>query len=289
MVQKEDKKKKVEYFYHYTTQETLCCMLNKYRENMDQGNLIFWASSIFTMNDPQEMMHGVEVFKVLVPFNENFYKEVYNILPEEKLDLDIFDHENSFLDNSHTPFVISFSRNEDDLAMWTMYGDGGYGVSLKFNNELKSYTSAVADATKPENVYYGTGSNHIQMFFKIYLEGLKKIRSCHENQQKEACKKETINRLYTHLCPFIKTESYRNENESRLSYCDVPSNLVRFRIRNKTVIPYIEVPIPTKYLEEVIIGPCCSELAKNSIRFLLDSCGLQRTEISESKIPYRSI
>ena len=284
MEQKEDKKKESECFYHYTTQDTLCCMLNKYREDKDQGNLIFFASSIFTMNDPQEMKHGVDVFKVLIPFNENFY----DILPEERLNIDSFDSDKILMDHKHTPFVISFSANRDDLAMWALYGDGGRGIVLKFSKDLESYSSAI-DAKKPENVYYGKGTDRIQSIFQIYNEGLIKQRGCKNEDEKTKYRETTLSKLYACICPFIKTESYRNENESRLSYCDVPSNLVKFRIRNKTVIPYIEVPIPIKYLEEVIVGPCCSELAKNSIRFLLDSCGLQRVDISESKIPYRSI
>ncbi|MBQ9231964.1 MAG: hypothetical protein IJ190_12440 [Prevotella sp.] len=98
MEQKEKKKKEADFFYHYIMQETLCCMLNDYRENIEQGNLIFWASSIFTMNDPQVMRHGMDVFKVLVPFNENFYKKVFDIIPGEKLNVDTFDYENSLLD-----------------------------------------------------------------------------------------------------------------------------------------------------------------------------------------------
>lgn len=285
MEQKEDKKKESEYFYHYTTQNTLCCMLNKYREDKDQGNLIFWASSIFTMNDPQEMKHGVEVFKVLVPFNENFY----DILPEERLNIDSFDSDKILMDQKHTPFVISFSANRDDLAMWALYGDGGRGIVLKFSKDLESSSSAIIDAQKPENVYYGKGSDRIQSIFQIYNEGLIKQKDCKNEEEKTRCREKNLSKLYARICPFIKTESYRNENESRLSYCDVPNGLVKFRIRNRSVIPYIEVPIPIKYLEEVVVGPCCSELAKNSIRFLLDSCGLQRIDISESKIPYRSI
>lgn len=284
MEQKVEKTKEVDKFYHYTTQETLCCMLNNYRGNMNQGNLIFWASSILTMNDPQEMKHGVDVFKVLIPFNENFY----DILPEERLSIDSFDSDKILSDHTHTPFIISFSTNRDDLAMWVLYGEGGQGVALKFSKDLESYPSTI-DARKPENVYYGKGSNRIQSIFQIYNEGLIKQRCCKNEEEKTMCREITLSRLYTHICPFIKSDSYRNEKESRLSYCDVPSHLIMFRTKNKSVIPYIEVPIPIKYLEEVIVGPCCSELVKNSIRFLLDSCGLQRVSISESKIPYRNI
>lgn len=281
--------KDVDYFYHYTTQETLCGMLNKCREDNShdaQENLIFWASSIFTMNDPQEMKHGVEVFKVLIPFNEGFYE----IHPDERLNIDTLDSEKLLSDHSHTPFVISFSGNRDDLVMWALYGDGGHGVVLKFNKDLTSYPSTLVGVTKPENVYYGKGSDRIQLIFQIYNKGLLELRSCMNEKQKKECRKKTLSKLYTHICPFIKTESYRNEKESRLSYYDVPSRLVKFRTRNKNVIPYIEVPIPVDYLEEIVIGPCCNfELAKSSIRYLLDCCGLQRVHISKSSIPYRNI
>ena len=293
MEQIKDKKNDVDYYFHYTTQETLCSLLNKYRKDKAQGsqeNLIFWASSIFTMNDPQEMKHGVEVFKKLIPINEEFYKDVYNLSPEERLNLDYFNNEEFLSNQSNTPFVISFSKNRDDLAMWTLYGEGGHGVVLKFNKDLESISTDVVGVTKPEDVYYGNGSDKMQLFFAIYFEGLQKLRNCQDDGQEEIIKKETINKLYTHLCPFIKTESYRKEKESRLSYYDVPNHFVNFRTRNKNIIPYIEVPIPIKYLEEIIIGPCCDfELAQSSIRYLLDCCGLQRIQISKSSIPYRNL
>ena len=135
MEQIKDEQGKIKYFYHYTTQETLCGMLNKYRAENSQGtqeNLIFWASSIFTMNDPLEMKHGVEVFKKLIPFNEEFYKDVYKISLEERLNLDYFNSDKFLSNQSNTPFVISFSRNRDDLAMWALYGESGFGVVLKY-------------------------------------------------------------------------------------------------------------------------------------------------------------
>lgn len=286
MEQTKVNKEEVEYYYHYTTQETLCSILNNYRENMARGNLIFWASSIFTMNDPQEMKHGVDVFKVLIPFNENFYE----ILPEERLNINSLDSEKILSDHSRTPFVISLSENRDDLAMWTMYGDGGRGVTLKFNKILKSHPSTILNAAKPEKVYYGKGSDRIQFIFQIYNEGLLELRICKSEEQRKECREKTLSKIYTHICPFIKTESYKNEKEWRLSYYDIANHLIKFRTRNNNIIPYIEVPIPVEFLEEIIIGPCCNnELAQSSIRFLLDSCGLQRVDLSQSSIPYRDI
>jgi hypothetical protein len=273
-------------FYHYTTQDTLCGMLNNYRENMNPGNLIFWASSIFTMNDPQEMQHGVDVFKVLVPANEALSEIPF----EERLNIESFDSKKILSKHSNTPFVISLSRNKDDLAMWSLYGDGGRGVVLKFNKDLQSYPSDLTGVTKPENVYYGDGTDKMQLLYRIYNDGLEELRQCTNEDQRRACREKTLSKLYVHICPFIKTEAYKMENESRLSYYNIPYRLIKFRTRNKNVIPYIEVPIPVKYLEEIIIGPCCNyELALRSIRYLLDSCGLQRVDISKSSIPYRNI
>lgn len=287
MDQKDDKKKQeVDFYCHYTSQETLCSILNKYRENMNQGNLIFWASSIFAMNDPLEMRHGVEVFKVLIPFNE----DLYGIPPEDRLNIDSFDSEMILADYSHTPFVISFSRDKDNLAMWSLYGDGGHGVVLKFNKDLISFPSPILGVVKPENVYYGNGTDKIQSLFKIYNEGLTNLSTCKNKENEKQCREKTLSKLYTHICPFIKSESYKNENESRLSYYDVPCDLIKFRTKNKNVIPYIEVPIPVDYLEEIVIGPCCNyDLTQSSIRYLLDCCGLQRVLISDSQIPYRNI
>lgn len=273
-------------FYHYTTQDTLCGMLNNYRVNMNPGNLIFWASSIFTMNDPQEMKHGVDVFKILVPFNENFYR----IPKKDRLNIESFDNTKILSEHSNTPFVVSFSRNRDELAMWSLYGDEGQGVVLKFNKDLEAYPSDLTGVTKPENVYYGAGTDKIQLFNQIYNDGLKELRQCTNEDQRRACREKTLSKLYVHICPFIKTEAYKMENESRLSYYGIPYHLIKFRTRNKNVVPYIEVPIPVKYLKEIIIGPCCNyELALRSIRCLLDSCGLQRVDISKSSIPYRNI
>ena len=286
MERKEDKKKVVEDFYHYTTQDTLCCMLNKYRESIYPEKLIFWASSIFTMNNPQEMNHGVEVFMTLIAFNENFYK----IPQEDRLNIESFNSQKILFIHPNTSFVISFSRNRDDLAMWSLYGDGGQGVVLKFNKDLESCPSDLTRVTKPENVYYGDGTDKMQLLYRIYNDGLKELRQCTNEDQRRACREKTLSKLYVHICPFIKTEAYKMENESRLSYYNIPYCLFKFRTRNKNVIPYIEVPIPVKYLEEILFGPCCNyELALHSIRYLLDCCELQCVNISKSSIPYRNI
>ena len=281
----EQNKKTVDFFYHYTTQETLCSLLNMYCDDKAQGNLIFWASSIFTMNDPQEMKHGFDVFKVLIPFNEDFY----GINPEERLNITTFDSTEILLDHSHTPFVISFCGLRDNLTMWSLYEDAGYGVVLKFNKNLVSY-SPVFNGVKPENVYYGNGSDKIDVLFDIYNEGLLELRTCKNDEQRSKCRIKTLSKLYARICPFIKSDAYRNEKESRLSFYDVPSHLIKFRTRNKNIIPYVQISISVDYLEEIIIGPCCNfELAKSSIRYLLDCCGLQRVQISISSIPYRNL
>ena len=280
---------KNKYLYHYTSMDVLIILLNNYREKLSDGknkDLIFWASSILTMNDPQEMNHGINVFKVLVPFNEDFYQ----VDPEERLDISTIDSKQVLHDYTHTPFVLSFSGNSDDFAMWKTYGGGGYGIALKFLNDVSSTPCFLNSAITPKNVYYGNGLDRFDSFVEIYNKGLDKLRKCVNEEERMICKKSTLSDIYYHLCPYIKTESYKNENESRISYNNVPVNYVKFRSRNKNIIPYIEAPIPSKYLKEVIIGPCCNmEINQSSISFLLNCCGLWDVEVTNSNIPYRDI
>lgn len=277
------------YFYHYTSMDVLINILNNYREKHSDvkcHDLIFWASSIFTMNDSQEMNHGINVFKELVPFNEDFFQ----IDPKERLDTSMIDSEHVINDYTHTPFVLSFSGNRDDLAMWTMYGGAGYGVALKFSSDVVSSPSFSKKGIGLKSVYYGKGFDKFDAFVEIYNKGLIKLRKCVNEEERMACKNRTLSDIYYHLCPFIKEESYKNENESRISYNNVPVNYVKFRNRNKNIIPYIEVPIPSKYLKEIIIGPCCNiEINKSSISFLLNCCGLGDIKLTNSNIPYRDI
>lgn len=275
-----------ESLYHYTSIEVLCKLLNGYRENMSTGNMIFWASSIFTMNDPQEMRHGKEVLGKLIPANEI----VFGIPPEDRLDISSVDCDKLLSDFKNSTFIISLSMKSDDLYMWNMYGDRGYGVMIEFDNCIKVDSIYNTEDYDLEEVCYTDGIKNYPLLRDIYNEGLTKWRSCCNNEQSNKYKEDTISKLFKYLCPSIKSASYEKEEEFRIRINNVPIESIKFRVNNKILIPYIEVPIPVKYLRSITIGPCCdTALSKYTLRYLLNSCGLQHIDIFESNISYRNV
>lgn len=277
---------KPEYLYHYTSIDAMNSMLNTYRDNVSNENMLFWASSIIAMNDPKEMIHGKEVLKRILPGLERLFE----ISPNERLDIDQLDSEELFIDYQNIPFVLSFTENEDDLAMWTMYGDKGDGVMLRFKRNIKISQIYEMSDSGFIKVNYKRGIDRYAQLREIYNNGLSELRNYTDAKDISDCKKHTLGRLFSHLCPYIKSEAYEKENERRCCFLKVPYDKIKFRTKNKIIIPYIEVPIPIMYLDEIMLGPCSNiGMLKSSLRYLLNCCGLQRVNISESKIPYRNV
>ena len=59
--------------YHYTSLDTFLKLL----DGIKYGYFRFWASDIFTMNDPTEFYHGFEkLWKLLPEIEDNLYKRI---------------------------------------------------------------------------------------------------------------------------------------------------------------------------------------------------------------------
>ena len=274
-----------EFLYHYTSMDALCSMLSEYRKNSSTGNLTFWASSIFTMNDPREMSYGAEVLEILLPAIE----KLFGLPPENSLDIKNLDREKVLKDTTTTPFVLSFTANEDELGMWNLYGDNGCGISLILSKDVKSIPLEGGNSSGLVKVNYNKGIDNYPNLANIFNNGIIEWRNHNAPAKIMECKERTLSKLFTQLCPYIKSEAYKNENEYRICYTNVPYKSVKFRTKNKSIIPYIEVPLPIKSLRGIQLGPCCNyEMVEKSLRFLLDTCGLD-IEISKSNVPYRKL
>ena len=277
----------VDCYYHYTTLETLCSMLNKYREDNFHGvqeNLIFWASSIFTMNDPQEMKYGRDKLEKILNFDEEFYQ----ILKEYRLNMSSAEFDKVLYDYSHTPFVLSFSTNRDDLAMWAMYSNEGRGIALKFSKDIQSVVSG-AICSNIKEVNYDEGIRY-DILQDIYNKGITEWTNQQDENEKKKIKERTLSEFYARICSYYKTKGYSKENEYRINFFDVPFDKIRFRSRDNMIVPYIEAPVSVSYLEEIIIGPCFDfNEAKLTLGYLLKCCDLERIDLSKSDIPYRNL
>ena len=144
--------------YHYTSLDTFLKLL----DGIKYGYFKFWASDIFTMNDPTEFYHGFEkLWKLFPEIEDNLYKRIRekpNLFQIDTTSLDdqyrlsnIWQRKYNIKDVKEwlpeyvnmlhmifkTPFVVSFSCQKDFLPMWSTYADSGKGVALGI--EVQSY------------------------------------------------------------------------------------------------------------------------------------------------------
>ena len=144
--------------YHYTSVDTFLKLLAGIKYNYFR----FWASDIFTMNDPTEFYHGFEkLWKLLPEIEDALYKRIrenpnnYQInttclddqyrlsnIWKRKYNINVMkewipEYVNMLHEIFETPFVVSFSCQKDFLPMWSTYGDSGKGVALGI--EVQSY------------------------------------------------------------------------------------------------------------------------------------------------------
>lgn len=137
--------------YHYTSLDTFLKLL----DGIKYGYFRFWASDIFTMNDPTEFYYGFEkLWKLLPAIEDNLYKRIRENPDDYQINTTFLDNKYrlsniwkrkynikevkewlpEYVDMLHeiykTPFVVSFSCQRDFLPMWSTYGDSGKGVAL---------------------------------------------------------------------------------------------------------------------------------------------------------------
>ena len=180
--------------YHYTSIDALCSILNEYRKQRTTGNLVFWASSIFTMNDPHEMTYGAEVLEILLPVIE----KLFGLPSENSLNINTLDKEKVLRDTTNTPFILSFTANEDELGMWNLYGDNGCGVSLIMSKEVKPYLFEGGNYSNLVKVNYNKGIDDYSNLANIFNNGIEEWRSYtnlpkSRNVKKEHCVSFSLN------------------------------------------------------------------------------------------------
>lgn len=287
--------------YHYTSIDSFIGMIENSRKSNDKNHLVFWASSIFTMNDPLEFQHGIDLINALVKEyeDERLIKDKYKLSTAfaDELALNpylksIDNFINRYLVNPpKTPFVISLSRNEDDLAMWNLYGDKGKGLCLHFEEEIPPFTEKDAitshvlmdvdysDDIKSNIFLYGL----FEKIFNEYLDSSNNKRNWNELLVHRCW---SMARLYHYLCPYLKHQKYKNEREVRISGMLNNLDEIRYRTRNAIIIPYVEVKIDIRCLKGITVGPCCDfESVKQGINNILYTVDLNKDPMIEEDMP----
>lgn len=296
----------MELMYHYTSLSTLQCLLDNIS---NKHEFIFHASSIYSMNDSQEFIHGYNIvldwFKkyeeeqgikenrlseIWDNYLENHTKEEFNSLFIEKL-----------YKEEHIPYVIAFSQNGDSLPLWSMYGVDGKGVSLGFyenilrikrNKRIIDYKIELESKIDVFDVMYQNApnldelrTNALERQYKQYLEEANKNNR--EHLLRVQMKHLGIATII--VSPYIKHPAYAFEEEKRLAINKRDEDKVLYKINSKgNMISYIEIPIPKRNLQSITIGPCVDFVStKRVLEQQLDRRGFKNVKIRQSEIPYR--
>lgn len=248
--------------YHYTDMNALVNILRK-------EHIILRATNCLYLNDTHEIIEGVTAIERVLKI---------------KIGKDTF--------KNH--YITSFSQNQDSLSMWGMYAANGQGCAIGLRNDLlsKSYSISI-------KCIYGESEidKNLTSFLKLTQTGC--ITQMDNNIAMK--KQNTViaenrfrlmanNILLLSTCLGSKNAAYKEEKETRyIVECD-NNNVVKFRIKNGVIIPFVEIIISKEALDCIIIGPTNNyQFTKDSIQnfLLLNGFDLNHVEIISSKIPYR--
>lgn len=282
---------------HYTTMEGFHGLLQHSEGAGKQLQLKFWASSIFAMNDPNELMYGYDVIWKWLPEIEQDLKTPRNIrlsniweYPSSNIGTNYNEIlKDSFYKYKEGPYLISFSHSVDSLPMFRWYSNDGQGVSIVFSygklkeNDIHLY-DVMYNTEKKTSAY--TSYDMVKTIYKMYIKAITK----NDNSDKTfSIMLEHLTLLSLVVAPFIKTSDYKNEGEVRFSKLNKHAKNVLFRLsKNGNIIPYIIQEIPINAIEKIIIGPCADFLiTKKMIELELLSKGVDWIPIEKSKTNYR--
>ena len=299
--------------YHYTTIEKFQNLLeSSVGANGKITEFNFWASSIYAMNDPKEFLFGYDkLWDDLIPLIEkeigiNDDKHKLSMLWEKYK----FSSKNEWkeavlkglYDIHETPFIISFSKNEDRLPMWTTYANNGNGICLGFSNyeyKINNYNTKISDADveiihnlHTSEVTYDKPDELVnKMVERYYSDFYNKYSTILDESQLNKKMAEAFAFLSIIAAPYHKHKAYEYEKEERLIVFKKDETDVKYRCNILgRLIPYIIVPIKAKYLKRIIIGPCADftslrrelylELSKLGVKIDIEA-------ITQSDVPYR--
>lgn len=289
---------KTKYVYHYTSFDTLFALLNSIHENNGNKCFTFWASNIYTQNDPCEMQKGYTIIKRILPqFEEEqgiaIERRLSEVYTDKKHEEDckkyLIDKDRKVISLGIVPYTISFSKCQDFLPMWSMYGDKGNGVCLKIKTDLLLEHISSSNVFGP--VTYNGKTNMwavqqaMELMYILYLTRVSKRPTIEE-------KIHELGTICLAASPFVKNKDYRYEKEFRIvffhPYADFSLQIKRpYEEPRFDVKPHVDVKISIECLMEIIIGPNANyKVMSDVMGKLLKDYGLAPKIIRQSSIKY---
>lgn len=308
--------------FHYTTAEGLKGIID---------SSCFFASRSDFLNDYTEMKYCWDLVLQIVDslimvcrqdqITRNKELEFYNDLKceTEKYCIEI--------DELEEIFVLSFTKNEDSLAMWSHYaGSDGYNIAIDLRDNIElwnkldgiqfRYGAVVYNKARQQEIIRKEINravaiwNNIEstaskwtylvidallyrikvwtMFLKNGLfEEEQEVRIAFFRANPEINTKRIIESLHS-MYPESEIDEIKNIlDKNSLTLKD--DNLIKqFRVRNNIIYPFIKIAFETKSITGVRVGPINKlDKAVLGLSMYLASRGLKGRKVDRSKCPLR--
>ena len=280
--------------YHYTTPQGLIGIVN---------NNELWASDIFSLNDAEELMRGVEIARRIIDHLYDSADDAAKRKRIERIKKDL-----SYIGPSHniTTLVCSFTEEGDLLSQWRAYCQGGgYAIGFPFDGLRRVIEDDFIlsrcnyDSVSQERSIQQLIDDTVIPWIEHPDSHKDKLSNPWANESDISCgiSSKFVWDLYG-LCAVLKNGSFSEEKEWRIvskTRSNWHTRLV-FRDKKGLVIPYVKIPLPkADHREfwnqcEVIVGPTLyPEEAKTYARRLLRSKHKHAIPIKNTVSTYREL
>lgn len=287
----------IEYLYHYTSLSALQSML---KNTQDKDELVFWASDITMMNDPDELAYGVSKTKEYLSKLESIKSvpKQKRLSPLIKSFSELPNMQLEMARDLPSLYAISFSEDGDSLPMWRTYSDSAKGVCLKvcdyiINTQVIKSKSLwrpddvnvkITDGIRAAVMCYGEikeDSSAARLITNKFEEFLKEL---HDDNQKE----NTLAFIKIYGGMLVKRPEFQYEKEHRLY--DGFKSPRHYRISPQgMLIPYVELPIKKNLIKGIILGPEFNRANEVPLMRMLCDAGLGKISFARSKIHFRNM
>lgn len=258
--------------YHYTSLETLVKILD-----VKEEQITLRATDIRFLNDPSEYLFG----RNFIYDSLKKYERKNKINRNDSIRNNIKKIEEFGDKNGYTPFVISFSEDDNNLPMWRTYGKDGLGIAIGF------------DFNSIENPINISKEHYILKCEYDDKKILKKLDDFWSNNYNTIRTESapvffSLAQIIKHLNISIKCPEYIYEKEWRL-YCIDQERKSKYKTTGKSIIPFIEFTLPKSSLKEISIGPCLEQsiIEAGINQLLYDRKYDSNIKIKKSKLSYR--
>lgn len=269
-----------------------------------------WLTSIFHMNDPSELVHGIDL--AIARLDWYLRRQPKNALNIPTLIVDSFcdrmrDSLAEGFGGAFGFFVASFSKTKDDLGQWRSYADDGRGVAIEVSAEwfapvepppnadirdLYSVSAVEYDENKARKRQADAIDRAVQLIERAANQNLLNDKNVRTSFLQEMRVRLAVPLLWNSLT--TKHPAYKHEQETRLIMVNDISKLssvIRTRTRGSQIVSYVPIRFPIRapnILRHVMIGPAAIGDPESGVENLLRSKGIDPTDrVTRSGIPYR--